>query len=202
MTLLVVGAASWWAPRDARADRVLIRVLLGTLTLLSVVIVASALYRMDVYADAYGATRLRLLVAVCELWIGLLFVLVAVAGIRLSGAWLPRVALGTAVLALLGLAVANPDRLIAEHNVARYDRTGRIDVWYLSRLSADAVPALDRLPDPLRRCALAWIAYELPATDDWRETNLGRIAARRILAERPVSASTPPFDEHASASCD
>ncbi|MEQ4300692.1 DUF4173 domain-containing protein [Plantactinospora sp. B6F1] len=184
LTLLVIGAAARWAPRESRLDRALVRILLGGLTMLSLVVVASALFRMDVYADAYGATRLRLLVAVCEAWLGLVFVLVAVAGVRLAARWLPTVAIGTAVLALLALAVANPDRLIAEHNVERYQRTGRIDVLYLSELSADAVPALDRLPDHLRDCALREYDDGLPA-DDWRETNLARIEARRIIAEHP-----------------
>ncbi|MBF9131124.1 DUF4173 domain-containing protein, partial [Plantactinospora sp. S1510] len=189
LTLLVIGAAAWWAPRETRTDRALIRILLGGLTLLSLVVVASALYRMDVYADAYGATRLRLLVATCELWLGLIFVLIAAAGIRLSAGWLPQLALGTAVLALLALAAVNPDRLIAERNVDMYARTGRIDVGYLSRLSADAVPVFDRLPAELRRCASTTIATELPR-DDWRETNLGRIRARQILA-RQILAGQP-----------
>ncbi|WP_422772594.1 DUF4153 domain-containing protein [Plantactinospora sp. WMMC1484] len=184
LTLLVIAAAARWAPRESRTDRILVRVLLGGLTLLTLVVVASALFRMDVYADAYGATRLRLLVAVCEAWLGLLFVLTALAGVRLAAGWLPRAAVGTAVLALLALAMADPDRLIAEHNIDRYERTGRIDAYYLSTLSTDAVPALDRLPDPERTCALRRISLDLPA-DDWRETNLARSEARRILARRP-----------------
>lgn len=191
LTLLVIGAAAWWAPRESRTDRALIRILLGGLTLLSLVVVASALYRMDVYADAYGATRLRLLVATCELWLGLIFVLIAAAGVRLWAGWLPQLALGTAVLALLALAAVNPDRLIAERNVDMYARTGRLDVGYLSRLSADAVPAFDRLPAELRRCASTTIAAELPR-DDWRETNLGRIRARQILADQPPAERPAP----------
>ncbi|MFY1674247.1 DUF4153 domain-containing protein [Plantactinospora sp. WMMB334] len=193
LTLLVIAAAARWAPRESRTDRTLVRALLGGLTLLTLVVVASALFRMDVYADAYGATRLRLLVAVCEVWLGLLFVLTALAGVRLAAGWLPRAAVGTAVLALLALAMADPDRLIAEHNVDRYERTGRIDVSYLSTLSTDAVPALDRLPEPERTCALRRISLDLPA-DDWRETNLARSEARRILARRPPDAlrTCPP----------
>ena len=70
LTLLVLAGAARWAPRATRADRVLIRVILGALAALTLVIVASALHRMDVYADTYGLTRLRLLVALCELWLG------------------------------------------------------------------------------------------------------------------------------------
>ncbi|SBT49468.1 DUF4153 domain-containing protein [Micromonospora auratinigra] len=186
LTLLVIAGAVRWAPRDGRTDRILIRVLIGGLALLSLVVVASALYRMRVYTDAYGATRLRLLVAVAELWLGLLFVLVGAATVRLRGSWLPRVALGAAVLALLGLALVDPDRLIAERNVERWQRTGRLDVTYLSGLSPDAVPALDRLPEPLRSCALWRIDAELPA-DGWRAANLGRAQARAVLAGDPAT---------------
>ncbi|PZG01566.1 DUF4153 domain-containing protein, partial [Micromonospora deserti] len=188
LTLLVLAGAARWAPRDTRADRLLIRVLLGALTLLSLVVVASALYRMNVYAQAYGATRLRLVVATVELWLGLLFVLVGVAAIRLRAGWLPRLVLATAVLALLGLAVADPDRLIAERNVDRYLETGRLDVGYLAGLSADAAPVLDRLPEPLRSCALRDIALELP-DDGVRTWNLGRARARDLLRAEPARAT-------------
>ncbi|MCW3840814.1 DUF4173 domain-containing protein [Micromonospora yasonensis] len=191
LTLLVIAGAVRWAPRRTRADRVLIRLLIGGLTGLSLVIVASALYRMQVYTDAYGATRLRLVVATVELWLGLLFVLVGVVTVRLRGAWLPRLVLGAGVVALLGLAVVNPDRLIAERNVDRWQRIDRLDVEYLSRLSADAVPALDRLPEPLRSCALREIAAQLPE-DGWRAANVGRAQARAVFgAERAAVAGTP-----------
>ncbi|RLP95949.1 DUF4173 domain-containing protein, partial [Micromonospora sp. BL4] len=189
LTLLVIAIAARRAPTASRADRLLVRALLGTLTALSLVVVASALYRMQVYADAYGATRLRLVVATVELWLGLLFVLVGVAVAHWRADWLPRLVIGTAVLALLGLALVNPDRLIADRNVDRYLETGRLDVGYLSRLSADAVPALDRLPEPLRACALREIADELPRDGLWA-ANLGRAQARRELGATPAVGLT------------
>jgi len=142
-----------------------------------------------VYADAYGATRLRLFVATVELWLGLLFVLVGVAVVRLRADWLPRLVIGTAVLALLGLALVNPDRLIADRNVDRFLETGRLDVSYLSELSADAVPAVDRLPEPMRTCALRDIAFGLPRDGFWA-TNLGRERAWKILDSMPAAGST------------
>ncbi|MEU0547250.1 DUF4173 domain-containing protein [Micromonospora sp. NPDC005979] len=185
LTLLVIAVAARRAPKATRTDRLLVRALLGALTALSLVIVASALYRMQVYADAYGATRLRLVVATVELWLGLLFVLVGVAVVRLRATWLPRLVIGTAVLALLGLALVNPDRLIADRNVDRYLQTGRLDVDYVSGLSADAVPALARLPEPMRICALSRLAVELPWDGVWA-TNLGRERARPELDRIPV----------------
>ncbi len=189
LTLLVIAVAARRAPKATRTDRLLVRVLLGALTALSLVIVASALYRMQVYADAYGATRLRLVVATVELWLGLLFVLVGVAVVRLRATWLPRLVIGTAVLALLGLALVNPDRLIAERNVDRYLQTGRLDVDYVSGLSADAVPALARLPEPMRICALSRLAADLPRDGLWA-TNVGRERARPELARIPVNTTS------------
>ncbi|MEV6598920.1 DUF4173 domain-containing protein [Actinoplanes sp. NPDC051346] len=188
LTLPVLAGAARWAPRETRADRVLIRAVLGTLAVLTLVIEASALHRMDLYADTYGLTRLRVLVALCELWLGVVFLLVLGAGVRLRAAWLPRTVVAVGVLALLGLAAANPDRLIADHNVTRYEKTGKLDTSYLSQLSPDAVPALDRLDGSSRDCALGPIALDMNVDpDDWRGWNLGRWQARDLLAKKPVT---------------
>jgi Domain of unknown function (DUF4153) len=187
LTLPVLGIAARRAPRAQHADRTLIRVLLGSLAGLTLVIVASALYRMNLYQQAYGFTRLRLLVSACELWLGAVFAMVLAAGVRLRARWLAQAVAGSAAATLLGLAVLNPDRFIADQNIDRYERIDRIDVYYLYRLSADAAPALDRLPYPLRDCALSKIASDLAASPaDWRGANLGREQARDIVGDRPV----------------
>jgi hypothetical protein len=190
LTLAVVGGAARWAPRASRPDRLLLRVLLGALTVLTLVIVASAMHRMATYQEAYGFTRLRVLVSACELWLGVVFLAVLAAGLRLRGGWLAEAVLGTAVAALLGLAVLNPDRFIADRNVDRYERIDRIDTRYLSGLSADAVPALDRLPAELRSCALGDLARSLTDhPDGWREFNASRASARRLLAGAPAGTA-------------
>jgi len=197
LTLVVLAGAARWAPRETKTDRVLIRGILGSLAVLTLVVVASATHRMDLYADTYGLTRLRLLVVICELWLGLVFLLILIAGIRLTGLWLPRAVVAAAVLALIGLSVANPDRLIADHNVTRFEQTGRIDTMYLSDLSADAVPALDRLTGKNRDCVLAPLATDLEENpDDWRGWNLGRYQARDLLVHDPPhdNADCPGYD--------
>jgi hypothetical protein len=185
LTLMVLAGVARWAPRTGRADRILLRVVLGALAVLTLVIVASALHRMNVYTETYGLTRLRLLVACCEVWFGLVLVMVMVAGIRIRAAWLPRVAIGAGVLALLALTGANPDGLIAENHVQRFERTTEIDVNYLADLSPDAVPAIAGLPDAERRnCLLAAIGDDMPA-DDWRGWNAARQTARELIDDYP-----------------
>jgi hypothetical protein len=179
LTLVVLAGAARWAPREKPADRLLLRVLLGALAGLTLVIVASALHRMNVYAETYGLTRMRLLVACCEAWFGLVLLLVMAAGLRIRAVWLPKVAVAAAVFALLGLAAANPDGMIAGYNI-KQDR--RLDLAYLGRLSPDAVPALAALPPAQRDCVLGRINVSLrDGREDWRGWNLGRELAREII---------------------
>ncbi|XVV02857.1 DUF4153 domain-containing protein [Actinosynnema sp. CA-248983] len=162
------------------ADRTWLRALLGGLTVLTLVIVASALARMWIYQQAYGFTTLRVLVSACELWLALVYLMVLVAGVRMRGGWLPRAVLVSGFVALVGLAVLNPDRFTAERNVARWQETGKIDLEYLRKLSDDSVPALAGLPERMRRCALS---YRYVSEDDWRSWNLARSRAREALRE-------------------
>lgn len=191
LTLLVIWAAARKAPRETAADRHVLRVSLGLLCAQTLVVVASALYRMHVYQEAYGFTRMRLLVDVFEGWLGLLVLAVVAAGVTLRAAWLPRFAAVSGAVALLGLAAVNPDAWVAEHNLDRYAETGRVDWAYLRTLSDDAVPALvDRLPADLEACALAG-----HRSDDrgWLEWNLGDArAAGHLDGPVPADGACPP----------
>ncbi|MEV4345397.1 DUF4173 domain-containing protein [Actinoplanes sp. NPDC049596] len=177
LTLVVLAGAARWAPRDRPADRVLIRVILGALTTLTMVIAATALHRMNIYTAEYGLTRLRLLVFCCELWIMFALGLVLLAGVRIRAPWLPRVAIAAGVLALLGLAAANPDAMIAERNLHPAPHR-EIDLVYLQNLSPDAVPVIARMPGDRRDCVLSHIEI---ATGDWRSWNWGREHARQLI---------------------
>ena len=155
LMFLVVWAASRKAAIATAADRAWLRGALGLLCVLTLVVVASALHRMDLYQQAYGFTRLRLLVDAFEGWLGLLVAAVVVAGVALKGAWLPRAALVSGAVVLLGLAVSNPDAWIARHNIDRFQETGKVDWDYLSGLCSDALPTLATCP-PTTGPARSW----------------------------------------------
>ena len=177
LTLVVVGVVARKASRRTARERLLLRGILGLLCLLTLVVVASALHRMHVYEQAYGYTRLRLLVSVFEGWLGLVVLLVVAAGVRLRGSWVPRGVLLTGAGALLVLAAANPDALIARANLDRFAETGRVDPVYLSGLSADAAPVLAGTgcaTVPVRR-------------GDWLEWNLGRARADVSVASARIA---------------
>ncbi|GHI86973.1 hypothetical protein Sxan_43370 [Streptomyces xanthophaeus] len=190
LTLAVIALALRWAPRGGSGDRRFVRVVLGVLCAMTLVVVASALRRMDFYVDAYGLTQLRISVAAMELWLGLVIVLIMAAGV-FGASWLPRAIVGSSAAAVLVFGLLSPDGMIAESNVARYEDKGKIDLAYFQSLSADAAPGLDRLPEPLRSCALRGINDELSRAGDvpWYAMSLGEYRARKILRERPVTAS-------------
>jgi hypothetical protein len=187
LTLLVIVFALRWAPRDGAGDRKLVRGVLGTLSALALVVVASAVRRMDMYVGAYGLTRLRVSVLAVELWLGLVIVLIMAAGVW-GARWLPRAVAASAAASVLAFGLMSPDGLIAERNVQRYEDTGKFDLDYARGLSADAVPALDKLKEPLRSCALRSIADDLGgAGEPWYATSWGEAHARDILRDGPLS---------------
>jgi len=178
LVLLVVAAGARWAPRTARP-------LLGGLCCLALLVDVSAFSRLHLYVEAYGLTRLRLLVGATVLQLGAVLLLVLIAGLvaRRSGLvdWLPHAVALSGCVVLLGLTAIDPDARIAHSGLERGDRA---DLAYLSTLSVDAVPVLDWLPEPARSCVLPRALPDAP----WTSANLARARAADVLAQRPAGA--------------
>jgi hypothetical protein len=203
LVLLVVAAAVRWAPRDRPRDRLAVRACLGLLLALTLAVAASALVRLHLYEQAFGATTARLLASAAVVEVVVVLLLVAAAGARwprrsAPAVSLPRAVAASAGLVLLALAVVDADGLVASRTVARAlagaGEEVEVDTAYLGGLSADAVPELDRLPEPQRSCALAPIAARLAASDDagWAGANTARSTARALLTDRPVQDCPAP----------
>ncbi|MET8332204.1 DUF4153 domain-containing protein [Streptosporangium canum] len=190
--VLAIVAVASGALELAGRDRWLMAGLLGLLCALTMVILVSALHRLDLYVDAYGFSRLRASVEAAIWWLGGIFALVLVAGaVRLTrrgnAGWFPRALVATTGAALLAFAVWNPDLRVAETQLA-VRTLAQIDQDYLGSLGAEAVPALDRLPEPARSCVLRDVvqANGLHSPDPWNGWNLARQQARELLGRRPV----------------
>ena len=168
-------------PRAVRGFRILACALLGLVSLIA----GSALYRLWLYYGAYGLTSDRLYAAAVMGWVGLVLGWFALTVVRgrpgpfVAGALVS----GLGVLACLNLV--NPDGLVARVNLARGRAGAELDVTYLGRLSADAVPALAAgLADlPLEaRCELTRALEARWRRDDpadWRTWNVARSRAVR-----------------------
>jgi two-component system, OmpR family, sensor histidine kinase BaeS len=187
LTVIVVGLTMRRASRATPRDRLLLRLLLGALCVLTLAVVASALYRMSLYQEAFGYTVLRVFVDGFELWLGLVVVFLLVAGVKLSGWWVPRAVLVSAAVFTLGFAAMNPDAWVAGRNIDRYDAGKPLDTLYLSTLSADASPVIaQRLPADVAGCVLGDASSGgLDGADleeDALSWNLGRARADDAIA--------------------
>ncbi|WP_326820355.1 DUF4153 domain-containing protein [Streptosporangium sp. NBC_01756] len=190
--VLAIVAVASGALRLTGRDRWLMAGLLGLLCALTLVILASALHRLDLYVEVYGFSRLRASVEAAIWWLGGVFVLVLIAGaVRLArrggAGWFPRTLVAMTGVALLAFAVWNPDLRVAETQLT-VRGVQQIDREYLGDLGAEAVPALDRLPEPSRSCVLrdVVLANDLRSPDAWNGWNLARQRARELLDRRPV----------------
>lgn len=173
LTLLVVAWFAVRAPRGGRHDGWSTRAALGAVCLGALGIVATAMVRLSLYVAAYGLTELRVLAATGEVVMGLTLVLVLAAGVRWRGDWLPLAVVRMAAVVVLGLALANPDALMVTYNTQAQEVP--VDVVHLQNLSADAVPAIAALEEPLRSCLLS--RHEVPEAGSVWEWNLARSRA-------------------------
>lgn len=184
---VVVGADVLLGDGDPRAVR-WFRWIAWTQIACVALLLVSALGRLRIYTDAYGLTLDRVLAASVMVWIGLTLGWFAVTVLRGRRSRFP---LGVVVAGLAVLAVVdtiNPEAVVARVNVQRAVAGAELDVQYLSRLSADAVPTLvtraDRLPHDIRTQLLGaltarWIR---PDRGGWRSWNLGFARAQAALA--------------------
>ena len=191
LVLGVVAAAGRLARRTGRAEERLLRALLGALCLLTGVILASALHRLQLVEDAYGFTRVRLAGHAVVLVLGATFALVLLGGVwRPVARHLPRLVVALGLAGLLLHSASAPDARIAAENVERLERTGQFDDAYAAGLGADAVSALTRLDGARGRCVLAAERARLAEGDGgWAGANRARSRARAALARVPAAGS-------------
>jgi two-component system, OmpR family, sensor histidine kinase BaeS len=161
-------------------------------TLQAAMLLASAFHRVNLYEGAYGFTRLRLYVQVyaAVALIALILLLAELRAVPSVDRFLRRVMVVSG-LALACLVFGNSDAWIAQANLHRYARTGRIDIVYLTRdLGPDAVPqlvsALPRLPAAvagrIEGCLRQqYRNYPGDKNDRWFEWSLRRAALNRAL---------------------
>jgi len=142
LVLPVLLAAHTLLRRDNPRAEGVYRALSLTLIGLLGVIMYSALGRMRLYQAVYGYTTDRLFATIFMAWLVVVFAWFTMTVIRGRDARFLIGVLASAWAFLAGLNVANPDAFVARANIERAELGKELDVNYLSRLGADAAPAL------------------------------------------------------------
>jgi hypothetical protein len=195
LVLPLLLLAHWLLRTGNRAHERVFGLLSGAMVALLFIIVASALQRMYLYTQEYGLTELRLYTTIFMAWISVVlvwFVLTVLRGRRDSFA---LGVLATGFAAILVINAVNPDALIASVNVDRMEAGERFDAYYLTGLSADAVPVMIEALPAMEEADRRIVEEDLESfsrwsreSRDWRTWNLGR---SRALALVETEMGTP-----------
>jgi hypothetical protein len=202
--LITVAALSllliWWlkqsirlhTPRQTNKFKILVTLLIAEV----MIIMISAHSRLSLYENTYGFTESRILAHLFIYWLAVAFILLAIYTIRTEPEHQFAFRLFISVLVFFAvLNLINPDALIARHNVARMQATGKIDSLSLANLSEDATPILAQLlasnvADPLTHNKVSGIVSDelynqqlvLTCRDThWQSANIARRHAEDVL---------------------
>jgi hypothetical protein len=160
----------------------------------TLVVLASAALRLQLYQSAYGWSEQRFYAAVAIAWLAITAVAAVVTLLRNQGRWLLHAGAIAGVAVALVVNLVGPRAFVASQIAARAlqpstETRPPADIFYLASLGDEAVPAmldvLPRLPElerfslgTLLRARLTWMERE-PAS--WQEWNLARERAREAL---------------------
>ncbi|MBE6932891.1 MAG: DUF4173 domain-containing protein [Ruminococcaceae bacterium] len=150
INLLVLTAVIAFMRRGSRATRVLFKAIAITLSLFTLILIATAIAKLVMYIGSYGLTPKRVYAA----WfMGLLAVIFLLIIVKQFAGKLPVVAASIVAFAVLfaGLTLPNTDGFIAKYNVDRYlaGSLETVDVDAMEDLGLAAVPQMVRLMDVL-----------------------------------------------------
>lgn len=183
LTLVLLMALS-----SARCYPLLLRRLGAVLIGCVMIMLVSALYRLQLYIEQFGLTISRLVALAVMLWtsFGLLWFAATVLRGKARG-FLAGLVISSMVCCLL-LALINPAARVAEVNLAHARATGTpLDLSYLNSLGADIVPLvlseLQRADSVQASCFAAQRTFSQWHTpnSDWREWNGARAAAHKAV---------------------
>lgn len=175
--------------KDTGKWATLTRVFCHYMCAVTIVLLASSFYRMWLYTNAYGLTRMRFFVMgflVFEL-IGLIVTFVFIARPKIN---ITLVYVCLAITYYTLLSVFPLDNLIAKNQIDRYMHDSRTDLSYIYTLSLDAAPAMQYLynsstdiqikeqtKDFLESRTVSFIP------DRWQRFNLSEERAKKVLSE-------------------
>ena len=191
LSLLLLISSEKYARAESKKDRLFI---IPALILISevVIVIVSAFKRLSMYIDAYGMTAQRFYVAGFIILLLALFILLAVKFVQSRREQF--FAFGTLLSAITFLIVVNlinPDAFIARSNIEQYNKTGKLDVYYVRTLSDDAVSSKIEMykklegedKELMREFLLSQKKFLQKGSNDWQSTNLSRAKALKLLQE-------------------
>lgn len=142
LTLMLILALEFVTRRETRQHHLFFLLGSGLMIAMAIIILASAWLRMQLYEEAYGFTIMRVYPHVFMIWLAVLFAFFLTLLIIRQPRYFATGTLLVAIGFTITMNVLNPDVFIVRQNLMSYENGEELDVDYLGRLSADAVPHL------------------------------------------------------------
>ncbi|MFH0890544.1 MAG: DUF4173 domain-containing protein, partial [Candidatus Liptonbacteria bacterium] len=200
--LLVLTTEKYTAKKDT--EHTLIFKILSTALIVQVVLImASAFKRLLLYEEAYGFTTLRLYSHAFIVFLAVIFALLLykIFKDKRENLFVFRVFISILIF-LAAMNILNPDAFIARRNIERFNTTADLDIYYLSRLSDDAIPETVKIlgiSDENLRKGFARELYwqtqkDAPLFSRWQSLNISRMSADKIL--EPKAAELEQYKDY------
>ena len=178
--------------REKGSSLRIFKILSSLLVVEVIVIMVSAFMRLLLYEDAYGFTTLRLYSHVFIIFLTVVFGLLIYKVLKNGKE--SNFSLGvflSAILFLVGMNILNPDAFIAQKNIQRFNDGKKLDVYYLTTLSDDALPVTVKMLDISDESVKGEFAYYMYwkmqgriSSNNWQSFNISRNRAKEIIAPK------------------
>lgn len=187
INFIIVLSCLKYIKKDNKSLLKIVHLLLTVLIIFTLNMLFSANFKLNLYEAAFGYTYLRVSV---HLFMLLLFILCLVVA---AGIWYRKIPIVKSIIVITLIAYTiinylNIDGFIARKNLAHYNATGNIDVFYLTTLSYEAVPYLIELRDNSDSKVKTIIDENLKfrkevlnKQNSWTEFNFSKNKVRKLL---------------------
>ncbi len=172
--------------KENKKLNIISNVLLTCLVMFTFNMLFSAHYKMSLYENTFGYTRLRIYVQLFMLLLSILIV-IAFASIWYKKIPIAKFIIIASLLMYVIVNYINIDRIIAKENIDRHNKKEIIDINYLTKLSNDALPETIKMKnDPDSKISSevrAYIEKEKSKKYDysWYEFNYSKYRANKLL---------------------
>ena len=205
LVLPILLVSHWLLRKDSPVNEKIYRVLAGIQIALLFVIMISAAQRLFILTGnvGYGLTTVRFYPFIFMIWLAVVFIWFAATVLRGARERFAWGALWSAIFILGALHFVNPDDYIARTNIRLMEEGRKLDAYYNSRLSDDAVPVLlEKLPamNFEQQCRVKWTLarrFEAAALEkDFRSWNYSRWTARNAIGQTVEHFDTTNCPSH------
>ncbi len=191
VSLLLLLTAEKYAVKKETNHLLGFKILSAFLVAQVILIMASAFTRLSLYEQSYGFTTLRLYSHAFIILLAVIFCLLLykIYKDKKENTFAFRVFISIALF-LAVMNFLNPDKFIARQNIERFNTTGKLDIYYLSRLSSDAITDAVKILNISNEDLRKGFARELYLRaqnsnsayfSKWQSLNISRIKANKIL---------------------